>query len=420
MTINITDGLQHRWPLKNPNFEDTIQGNNLSLQSSGYQIIPGSQGGIFSSTGAYLSGPNDNTYFSPDGFTLSIFFRRDDGDSNEGLIGTFSGQNENSWLLWTDGQRAGQVSFLIDDENNQRYQIQPNDKYDDGEFHHCVVIIDGSTVKMFVDGDEKGSQDISSASFSDPLPNKPIYISAYNNDSQLDGDFYDARIYNRALSVSERQAIRDYHNRSSTNDLYKGLLGYWRMESLNTADQTPYGNDARAIGSGGTVISGQVGNAVEFNGSNTGDYLACGDVDAGLDAGTGIVSGTAWVKEKPSPNHIDNSGQVGILSIFDEFNFTFVENTNNDDRLYPTVGVYGGNIDNVSTEPIARGDWSFVYWEYDNNTDTAKVQVDDGTLFSGSTNDGGAIDELRLYDRKLSAEQRELIRNARAQQVQKT
>lgn len=446
MTFN--KGLVGYWPLDNTPAQDITPYENSGTTNGSPSVVTGqvnnaldfnSSNPDYIDTGTSLLSTSD----SSQPYTLMAWIKPSDLSSKFPIVSQYQ-QDSND-----DGRfilRVSSTNSYLSYFKGGAGGIRGSTTIQTGEWIHVTATRNSNgDVKVYLNGNVDVSQDgFDTFTYSSAVT---FQIGARNDAGQYaDGLIDDVRVYRRVLSQSEIDQVRQVRNRrATTSDLYKGLIGKWNMESLSSKDRTPYGNDAREIGSASQVVTGQVGDAVDFDGG-TGSYLACGDVDAGADTSTGVVSATAWVKEDGSPSHTDNSGQIGVISIRNEFNFTFVQDTNSDDRLYPTVGVYDGNIDSESQEPIARGDWSFVYWEYDNNTDTAKVVVDEGTEYTGSTGDSmassskelvlggyhtstdvpgnldsafdGAVDQIRLYNRALSSSERQRIMNQRAEQRQ--
>ena len=196
----------------------------------------------------------------------------------------------------------------------------------------------------------------------------------------------------------------------------KGLVGYWRFdEETGSAakDSSPYGNHGTIYGA--TWTDGKFGKALSFDGVD--DYVDCGN-DESLDI-TDEITIAVWVK--PFSVSISNAGivakpwndQYGLVLNQDRFQFAY----------YLADGS-GGTLNSITTATTDK--WYhvavtitsehlatlYINGAYDNSKNLgqnlkshpAAVNIGwDGE--SGARYFNGLIDEVRIYNRALSAEE---------------
>jgi hypothetical protein len=188
-----------------------------------------------------------------------------------------------------------------------------------------------------------------------------------------------------------------------------GLVGWWKFdEGSGTSAADSSGNGNTGTASGTTVVAGKIGNARSFNG--TSDYIAVGN-PASLQI-TGDVSMCAWAYPQGFSDFIFSKGDYG---------------NNYDYSLYITgaglLALYYGSNNIVATTSIVV--WSFNVWQhlcavvqstnvtfYVNGvpysaSGTATIANTNQQFDIGDSDGGwrfhGIIDELRIYNRALSA-----------------
>jgi PKD repeat protein len=115
------------------------------------------------------------------------------------LVLDVPGMRQGSFRAWfhADGQRKGEIGSGGDGVN-----------YHDGQWHLVVFTYDGSTTRLYVDGILKEQ-----SSGTGVIDSPPVALigqhkfSSPDNDSVFGGIIDDVRVYNRALSESEIQAL---------------------------------------------------------------------------------------------------------------------------------------------------------------------------------------------------------------------
>jgi len=266
----------------------------------------------------------------------------------------------------------------------------------------------------------------------------------FSSDGDFSGYLDEVHIWNRALSSTEVTNLykqgTDFINYSGAalnngSTLNSGLVGYWTFDGKNTNWKTGITNDLSSSGNNGTLVSmsatttqvqGKLGQALNFNGSSSNVALSTG---TGIPSGNSTYTISAWIK----PSSLGSYGGIVGWGTY---------NTNNEVnafRLTSSSECSGGQglwnywwaADlKVCTTLITANAWHFVLAEFDGTT--RRIYVDgiqvgndlpSGHNVVGTTNvtigstctvvicssQGtslffpGSIDDVRIYNRALSA-----------------
>jgi hypothetical protein len=322
-----------------------------------------------------------------------------------------------------------------------------------GQWEHLVVVYDGaSNWKIYVNGIYKGTEVLTVTS--ETFANYFIGAGQKNATQFQTPDLYfkgmidDVRVYNRALSATEVQQLYN-SNAGNKNDvslaggstngggqgLAAGLVGWWTFDGKNlvnnVADSSGQGNNGNMVGFGATssaVVTGKVGQALNFNGSSN---LVRIDSIANK-IGTGDVTFSAWYKVNKAPS--TDLEEDDIINLGDA-------PSNNDIRLLATYqnsapsphtyfeylihtssGWYASSPAYVT--PIKQNMWYFLTGTlsvssgaklYLNGNLVSSVSVVTtrgatqsllaaiGGFSGGNFYANGSIDDVRIYNRVLSA-----------------
>lgn len=329
------------------------------------------------------------------------------------------------YSLTREGSSTGKIGFTIstggvgtDTFLVSTGAVSPN------VWHHLVGVYDGATMYLYIDGVLNNSTAKSGNIGSSATP---LVIGAdtessieYTN-AYIDG----VRVYNRALTATE---VKNSYNNTARKFLVNmpqnklladGLVGLWSfngqdMSGVTAIDRSSGGNNGTLTG-GPTVVPGVVGQALNFDGN--GDY-----VDAGANSITGTSPFTlsAWINTNQisaysgavamGTSAIDASAYIGTVE-------TAQVGTNNSIG----GGFYGRNYGSGIT---TTGQWAHVVMTFTGGVGgTATIYVNGQNLVSeaktpslavGTVRMGrigtdtlydfnGSIDEVRLYNRALSA-----------------
>jgi hypothetical protein len=199
----------------------------------------------------------------------------------------------------------------------------------------------------------------------------------------------------------------------TTIDINSGLSGWWEFEegSGGTAyDSSGNGNDGILVGQPDWV-AGAIGGGVDCNG--TGDYISIPSI-AALEGSNVTIA--AWINgDNFQPGGWNFNPIVTQYNSFREGYYLYVRGDDNKPALYLSVAEV------VSTSTINTGQWYHIGGTYDNNVLKIYINGDlKNTLLASGINgvghncyigydqtDGfyfdGLIDDVRIYDRALSA-----------------
>ncbi|MBF0122349.1 MAG: hypothetical protein HQL21_02935 [Candidatus Omnitrophica bacterium] len=286
------------------------------------------------------------------------------------------------------------------------------------QWSHVMGVFSGSDYKLYINGALNNTR-TQSATISDAGLVKVLGAQTSTCSSQVvSGRLDTMRIYNTALTAA--------HARSLYDDA--ALVGWWKFDEGSgtiTADSSGNGHAGTLVGSP-TRIAGKVGTgAVRFDGTN---YIDVGNIDLS----SSVYTIATWVKTS-------DPGQQDVYRMW----FSKAEWPNsNPFELYIGSGVEGGHsnspvfivwnagtgnvdIDNTSLN-LRDGSWHHVAATYQNGQQRLYY---DGALVASATFAGplpsnsssvtigggeygsyhhkwiGDVDEVRLYNRVLSADE---------------
>ncbi len=270
------------------------------------------------------------------------------------------------------------------------------------QWHFVVGTYDGTTQILYIDGISAASQALNvmpGATSDFGIGSCPFCGPGQFTTGQID----EVRVYNRALSATDVNELYQRGAAKFTNAVSNlGLVGYWSMdEGTSTIAHDFSGNKNNGTINGtATWISGKLGKALSFNGSTN------------VDMGTGMAGTfpamtiSAWVNPSSfaSWRAIVQTANAGDRALYLQDNHV---------QLYSSCN---------STGTVSSTGWTFV---------TATIDGSDNIIYyingssSGGCNSGshrvveylhisgintgdsenfvGSIDDVRVYNRALSA-----------------
>jgi len=202
--------------------------------------------------------------------------------------------------------------------------------------------------------------------------------------------------------------------RKAPNNL--GLVGYWSFEDATGTLATDFSGNGNigTLNAGGakpTWASGKVGSALSFDGS---DYVTVTDTGSNVEVGSALTI-TAWVKPNAS---------VSNINIVSRANFSYRFRLDGGNTLWAYLN---GSVAAATTSSFTTTSdiWQHVAMVYDGVSNTVVFYLNGASdskatsvsgvldspaqdLFIGSYTQGaeffsGLIDEVRIYNRALSA-----------------
>lgn len=296
-------------------------------------------------------------------------------------------------------------------------------------WHYVAYTYDGSTVKLYYDGQLVGSGTASLQTGS----TTSMYVGTYGSAEYFSGSIDDVRVYSRALSQSDITRIYTAYNSqialntnrpaSASGNIYSGLIGSWNFNG-NTMDDTVYSDNGTVVNASlSTDRKGRANSAYSFNGTTT--KITLPDTQTlhlhqQYSAGFSIA---AWVKTTVAGGNIINCRAAGPSNQWT----LFVSGSGYAAANYIAGGPTGSTA--TGTTVITNGQWHLITGIFDRTNGKIFLYVD-GVLqtslsttelsaVSGSDNCGrsatigadsvsgpnysGSIDDIKIYGRTLTA-----------------
>ncbi len=293
-----------------------------------------------------------------------------------------------------------------------------------GVWSHVSCVWNGTNKTWYING----AQDSTSAATYNRDVSPAAYIGRSTTASNYPfyGSIDDVRIYNRALSAQEVSNLYNSSgealgilNRAHRDTLTSGLVGYWSfdgptMTTATSSDSSGQGNHGTLTG-GPTRTIGVLGQAMKFDGTD--DHVSLGNTITGLEGTHTSVS--SWIKLDPAfadRGEIFNASTNGSSGNGIDFAVLADKHV----RFY-NYNASGGYLD--SSTILSTNIWYHLVGVYEQDT-SLKIYINgvqDATMGTNSANSGlgstyaigksillgtpfkGSIDEVRLYNRTLTA-----------------
>jgi hypothetical protein len=369
----------------------------------------------------YASTPLDLTSSS---FTLSAWVKSTN-TANNGDRRTFLSKRGagDEWILYQDLGVNQTIRFTGWDSGGAGTKgVGGTTNFVANQWYYVVLTYDGTTTNMFINGVLEGT-----TSAGNPIRDTVnTVVIGKENLRPWSGSLDEVRIYNRALSATEVQSLYDLgasdkvnssvSQNQGTGRLDSGLAGYWKLDDASgtTATDSSVNANNGTLTNGPTWGTGHIGGDVVFDGVD--DYV---DAGAFTDL-TGNFTVSTWM-------YI--TGTTGVVQdLVSKFGGT-AATTNflmevNSGGTSVSFFVGDGNPGNAASATVSLGQWYFVtgIWDGTNtkiylngsfiaNATTPLTPDVSGThLFIGSRSSSfrftkGSIDEVRVYNRALSADE---------------
>ncbi|OHA41613.1 MAG: hypothetical protein A3G52_00710 [Candidatus Taylorbacteria bacterium RIFCSPLOWO2_12_FULL_43_20] len=367
-------------------------------------------------------------------YTVSLWYKPNKLGANQTVI---SLQGEGTYPKFVFASNNKLLMYIS--ATKFLYSTKVYNSSDLNKWNHAVFVIPSSVVSgwnLYINGATSNGVSNDSGAYNDPSTYGSIGIEEVILGSPGSGTIDDVRIYNRALSATE---IKQLYNTASpkygvsqtvgqtTNcdsGLSCGLVGYWTFDGKDTDWTTQKTNDLSGSGNHGTLTNmstttsptyGKIGQGLKFDGEN--DYI---NVESGLNITEYPFTLSAWA------NADTFSSSQSILQLVDK----------SESGVYWTIGTISSghfsmtarNTSPVTTPGIitpTAGVWYHVVGVFRSETDrelyvngvsdaTSAASVNFaatvdrvaigyfGDLTPGNFL-GGKIDDVRIYNRALSA-----------------
>lgn len=304
-----------------------------------------------------------------------------------------------------------------------------------GGWNHIAVTFDGAGWTTWLNGVPAATSGDISGIPSQTTTSLTVGRRNYTGvESYFDGIIDEVKIYNRALSAAEIKNLYNstqkmFVNMPQNNFLTDGLVGFWSfngpdMSGLTAIDRSGSGNNGTLTG-GPTAIPGMVGQALNFDGTN--DYVDGGTITT---FNLASISVSAWVYSESVASYY--SGGLtheadSVVNAYDSGNYGWKLGVDmNGKPVWLYYNATGGCIADVVTSSGSSvvGGWHnltgvrstaglelFVDGvSVGTGTQTCDTLTVANPVFIGEWRTDlagdefdGSIDEVRIYNRVLSA-----------------
>lgn len=317
--------------------------------------------------------------------------------------------NNDGALIFNPNSSACSGRLLIsiqDSITTGKYRTECFNRPTTNVFHHYLVIYDNSTatgdIRLFIDGVEQSTQSTpdNTKDQSSSLGNYTWYLMSRAGTSLFNSGIIDEfYVYRRALSSSEilklyNSGINKYatspqviNTSSCTFGLNCGLVGYWTFDGKDTAtgiirdlSSNLKHSTLNNISTSTFYTAGRAGQAVNFDGID--DFVNTGNVS------NSVRTISFWIRS----NSLNQKIIALDASTYSIEVISGVITANN--FISPTI-----YVDGAVGSTIRAGKWHHV-------TITTSSNVDASQLYFGRIGSGylsGSLDDVRLYNRALSA-----------------
>lgn len=439
-TGNLDSGLAGYWKLDEntgTSASDASTNGSTGTLTNGPTWTTGQIGSAvdFDGTNDHISVPGSSALNVTRQITLSTWFRPDVlpsyGNEKYFFRNDVSGSQYYSFRL--DGGPSGDYQLWFTPGSGGDHNGSETFSLTASSWYHAAVTHDSTSgkVSFYINGQlVSTSTDTVTGGYISGTGT--LYIGSAASSAYFNGALDEARIYNRTLSADE---VAQLYRLTAPTGVDTGLKGYWSFNGQDVSGTTAY--DRSGAGNNGTITNspavkgGRVGQALDFfpNGSDTDAYITMDDPASGiLDFGSGDFSLGFWMKGRGynsqgsgvnipvGKKNINSPNSAGYSFMYASDNilafvvgngttdFSAVQSvaTANDNQWHHYVGVRSGGsialyVDGVmiTTTTSVSGSTS--------NGDSFSV----GSSPVGSDPDlrnvDGLIDEVRVYNRALSA-----------------
>jgi hypothetical protein len=416
-------------------------GTNNGTLTAGPQATAGRIGqALYFNGNAYVDfgdpGSGAFDFGTTNDFSFSLWMKSGGTDELDYLLSKYDTGATPGYALQASSSHAR--AFIRDGTGvgtNEIVSVEGSRNIIDNAWHHIVATYDrDGLLRLYTDGTLDGTP-ASISTVTGTISNAiALQIAARPTGNRFSGSIDEFRIYNRVLSATE---VKNIYNAgtvksqtSQTSKSTNGLVGYWSFNGADSAGITYYdrsGQNNHATTTANKVF-GKIGQALTFNGNN---YADIGNASA-LDMGIGDFTVSAWTKFKSgifSFRVIAGKGDIGgarkRYAIFKnntggfecdmddnstDTTYTSTANSYNDDNWHHIVCIRDGNVARMYIDGIAEPSYDITGLGNLNDAGSARIGAlsQNGTL---SNQFRGEIDEVRFYNRALSAQEIKALYN---------
>lgn len=446
----VDTGLKGYWSFNGSDLSGTTAYDRSGVSSTGTltngpAVVEGVNGQAlrFDGSDDYVTVPHGTTSDPTTQITLSAWVKRSGIGSQQFIIGKgrAASISNNYYILQFTASNLLNLTLA---DTTTVYSVSSNSTITDtNSWHHIVGTWDGATMRLFING----IQDKNTAAFTGPLDVDNDDLTIGNRGVFFNRPFHgildEVRIYNRAITSSEIKAQYDAGNPDKSNTsasqpqgtgrLDSGLVAYYPLDngSGTTATDTSTNGNNGTLTNGPTWTTGQVGGAVDFDGSD--DYIELADLATIESQST--VTFAAWVR----PDSLTGNDYGAFFCKYNSGTDDLCFQIGGDGGIGSTTALVGTIRNGSDTygytgnDKLTVGTWSHVAMVFDGrltgNSNRLKIYVNgvsetltfNGTIPATTTSNSvplrigrtgaasnywnGLIDEARVYNRALSDEE---------------
>ncbi len=253
------------------------------------------QGLSFDGTNDYVDlGASTPYQFANTTFTVTGWFKSGPSDTGGVFVSQGGHFTSGGWFVGLNGDTTGKLSGVIkNSDTGQTGQLSTRTGFNDNNWHQFAFVMTTNTssyasnnILIYADGMLQSStvnSDSTSGGYSLAPQTAKIGTRYTASDAFFAGSLDEVRIYNRALTAAEIQSQYDTVKPEKINSsatqaqgvgrLDSGLAGYWKLDegSGTSAGDSSTSGTTGTLTNGPTWATGRIGGAVTFDGTN--DYI---------------------------------------------------------------------------------------------------------------------------------------------------
>lgn len=397
----------------------------------------------FNGISSYMSAGTDNRNIT-DQLTVSAWFKTTSAE-RQIMVSKYNVNEDHGYVL---GISNGEASVEGRDGSNIFHRITSNGiNVTDGQWHFVVGVISQNQWQLYLDCQLVNEMTTNTIvpQFGGPQPLTIGRLSSMTNDGKFyhfNGSIDNVKLFNIALNATQIQQISLINcMEDCTTDLDDGLVAYYPLDG-NGLDHSS--SELHGTVGGAVPTSNQNGlenTAMHFDGTD--DYILIANAEE-LNFGTGPFAVSFWAQaDNPSggPQMFIQKGKSGSLQVNPYFWVRLNEYSGAYSIRAALSDGYPPFTDIGSTSPIfSDNNWHHVVYQrsdseielwVDNQLIASRLDTGlrnvsgDGNLILGAQNpwdEGGnfpfihnhfqgSLDEVRLYNKALCAEEIEMLSN---------